>query len=229
VGAATGTARPARLPTPRNDSRFRLAAAAEALAVFAICQLYLWRLSQTHRRSWPLILILMLFSICWRRETPARLGLLITRGLGAARWVAAGVLFGAAPVLIWGWRLGQVSLMRPDSWAVTQFTSYLCWCVLQQFALQSYMHNRLMDAVPNRHFTSVAVGVIFASLHLPNPVLTIATLPGGVAMGEVFARHRNIWLLALGQAIVATALLVAFPDTWHHRLRVGPGFDRWAP
>jgi len=46
-------------------------------------------------------------------------------------------------------------------------------------------------------------------------------------MAEIFARYRNIWVLALGQALVSTVIFVALPDAWHHRLRVGPGYWWW--
>lgn len=215
----------------------RAVAAVEVLAVFAACQLFLWRFSQRYRRGWVLILALMLASMLVRRDSLEKLGLTLRHAAGAARWMAVGLLLGAAPLLVFGARHGRIGLLLPDAQALVQFLAYFGWCALQQFALQSYLHNRLLDAAgPNANpagsglrprWTSLALGLIFASLHLPNPVLTIATLLGGVAMGEVFVRYRNIWILALGQALIGTAILVALPDAWHHRLRVGPGYHWW--
>lgn len=217
---------PAVAPAPRT-LRFQITAAMEAVGVFAACQFFLWRLSWTHRKLWFLILAYLIFSVWRRRDSLYELGLRPSRDLGASRWMALGVLVAGVPILAYGAVHGQVRIMLPDWEAILQFLGYTWWCVLQQFALQSFMHNRLLDASRSRHFSSLMLGVIFGSLHLPNPVLTIATFVGGIAMGEVFARYRNIYLLALGQAIVSTVLFVSFPDAWHHRLRVGPGYFRW--
>lgn len=221
--AITTGARPAAAGT----GRAKLVAAAEAIAVFAACQLFLWEYSQRYRRFWLVLLAFMIGSVLLRRETATRLGLRPLHGLASLRWVALGVAAGAGPLLLYGWSHGRIGLGWPDGLALLQFTGYAVWCVLQQFALQSFMHNRLLDSIRSPHLSSLLSALIFGSLHLPNPVLTIATFVGGWAMGEVFTRHRNIWVLALGQALVSTAILVSLPDSMHHRLRVGPGFDRW--
>lgn len=222
-----GAAAPdSRLAAPRLR-RAKLVAAAEAMAMFAACQLFLWEYSQRYRRFWLALLVFMIGSVLLRRETSIRLGLRPLQGLASLRWVALGVAAGAGPLLLYGWRHGRIGLGWPDGLALLQFAGYAVWCLLQQFALQSYMHNRLLDSVRSPRVSSLMTAVIFGSLHLPNPVLTIATLAGGWAMGELFTRYRNIWILALGQALVSTAILVSLPDSMHHRLRVGPGFDRW--
>jgi hypothetical protein len=205
----------------------RRAAALEVVGVFAATQLYLWNLHRGYRYGWLLILAFIIFSMVKRRETPERAGLSFRQGWGAVRWMAPGVLLPAFPLLLYGAHHGRIELLAPDWMALAQFAGYLMWCVLQQFALQSYMHNRLLDISSNPHFTSATIALIFGSLHLPNPVLTIATLCGGLVMGEIFARHRNIWVLAVGQALVSTVIFVSLPDAWHHRLRVGPGYWWW--
>jgi hypothetical protein len=67
-------------------------------------------------------------------------------------------------------------------------------------------YSQVRDAVPGWRGISLVVGVMFGSLHLPNPVLAIATFVGGIAMAEIFARYRNIWILALGQALASTLI-----------------------
>lgn len=202
-------------------------AAGEVLLVFAACQLYLWHRSRTNVPGVLLIFLFMVFSVALRRVGWQGLGLSFRHGLGAGRWAAVGAAAAAVPIIVFGMANGRLGLLLPDAAAIARFAGYFAWCVVQQFALQSYVHNRLLDAVARPHFTSAVVGLIFGSLHLPNPVLTAVTLTGGWAMGEVFARHRNIWLLALVQAVLGIAILVALPDAWHHRLRVGPGYFWW--
>ncbi len=206
----------------------RLLAAAEALLVFGACQLYLWRYYREYRRGWLLILAFIIGSMVVRRESAEKLGLSFRHAAaGAARWTAIATGAAAIPLMLYGYYTGRLDVMLPDAHALLQFTAYFVWCLLQQFALQSYIHNRVRDAAPGWRGISLVVGVMFGSLHLPNPVLTIATFVGGIATAGIFARYRNIWILALGQALASTLIFVALPDTWHHRLRVGPGYYFW--
>lgn len=208
-----------------GQTGLRLVAVLEAVAVFAACQALVWR--PAYRHLWLLLLAWLLFSAWLRNESPQDLGIGWKGARASLPWAAAGVAAAGIPILAWGALHGRVGILLPDGLALLQFAGYAWWCVMQQFALQSFMHQRLLDAVNRPHFTSIVIGVMFGSLHLPNPVLTIATLFGGWAMGEVFARNRNIWVLALAQAIVSTCIVVALPDSMHHRLRVGPGYFFW--
>jgi hypothetical protein len=70
--------------------------------------------------------------------------------------------------------------------------------------------------------------LIFGALHWPNPVLVPVTLIGGFAMCLLFARHRNIIPLTLGQSILGGLVWWAFPIAWHHSMRVGPGYYNYA-
>src|SRR5215470_8863608 len=57
-----------------SSSRPNRYALAEALSVFAMIMLYIWRLRWSYPLSWVIILALMLASHALRRETPAKLG-----------------------------------------------------------------------------------------------------------------------------------------------------------
>ena len=76
----------------------------------------------------------------------------------------------------------------------------------------------------NRHVDSALTGIMFSASHLPNLILTIATLIAGVVFAEVFARYRNIWPLALAQAVGGLLLAVVSPNAMIHHMRVGPGY-----
>jgi hypothetical protein len=55
------------------------------------------------------------------------------------------------------------------------------------------------------------------------------TFLGGIAISWLFSQERNIIPLALGQAIVGNLVWWAFPVTWHHGMRVGPGYYSFHP
>jgi membrane protease YdiL (CAAX protease family) len=98
------------------------------------------------------------------------------------------------------------------------------WCAFQQYLAQSYFHNRLMAAVRSRHLSSLLVGIIFGSAHIPNPILMVATTVAGFIFAEIFARHRNIWPIALAQAVGGLLLAAVSPASLMHNMRVGPGY-----
>jgi len=51
--------------------------------------------------------------------------------------------------------------------------------------------------------------------------------PAGLAFCELFRRYRNIYTLAIAQAILGMCLAAAVPDAWHHHMRVGIGYLSW--
>ena len=81
-----------------------------------------------------------------------------------------------------------------------------------------------MLVIRNRHVSSALVGIMFSATHIPNLILMVATLVAGFVFAEVFARHRNIWPLALAQAVGGLLLAAVSPDALIHHMRVGPGY-----
>jgi membrane protease YdiL (CAAX protease family) len=108
-----------------------------------------------------------------------------------------------------------------------RFVGYLAFCLLQQVGLNSFLTNRLLAAFEKPAPAAVLSGVVFAALHWPNPVLVPLTFVGGLAMAWLFATERNILPLALGQAVLGALVWWAFPLSWHHSMRVGPGFGEY--
>jgi membrane protease YdiL (CAAX protease family) len=60
--------------------------------------------------------------------------------------------------------------------------------------------------------------------HLPNPSLTFVTFFAGVAFTAIYARKRNLYVVALIHAVLGLTLAVSAPDAWFHGLRVGRSF-----
>jgi membrane protease YdiL (CAAX protease family) len=90
--------------------------------------------------------------------------------------------------------------------------------------MQSYFHHRLTSVIENRHLTSLLVAIMFGGTHIPNPILIVATSVGGFMLAEIFARHRNIWPLALAQTVGGILIAVVSPASLIHNMRVGPGY-----
>jgi membrane protease YdiL (CAAX protease family) len=127
-------------------------------------------------------------------------------------------------MLFYGFEHHYLAFLRPTWQALVMLLGYGCWCAFQQYLTQSYFHNRLMLVIRNRHLSSALVGIMFSATHIPNIILMVATLVAGFVFAEVFSRHRNIWPLALAQAVGGLLLAAVAPDALIHHMRVGPGY-----
>jgi Type II CAAX prenyl endopeptidase Rce1-like len=202
----------------------RWAAVAEILLIYAGILLYIWRWEFTYPHVWMLLLGAVLLSQILRRESPRDLGL-TTHGLrGSARIVLPLAASIYIPALLYGFASHSMALIVPSRRTLLTLVGYTLWCLFQQYVTQSYFHVRLMRVVSNRHLRSLAVALLFGGTHLPNPILTVATFVGGFILAEVFARHRNIWPLALAQAAGGFLIAVLSPPALIHNMRVGPGY-----
>jgi CAAX prenyl protease-like protein len=128
------------------------------------------------------------------------------------------------PPLAYGLVKGTIRPQLAEWPELRYFGAYLVWCAFQQYLTQSYFHNRLMRIVRNRHASSALTALMFGAAHIPNPLLMAVTTLGGFALSEVFARHRNIWPLALAQAVCGAMLAALAPAAVIHNMRVGPGY-----
>ncbi len=187
---------------------------------------YIWRGQSEATNSWVVFLVWPAASFLVHRDTPKTLGWRADNLWPATRNAAIVFAAFAAALLAIGLALGQPRQIPEHVGTLRHLWTYFAFCLLQEVALNSFLNNRLMSLVSRRWLSSVVAGLIFAGLHWPNPVLVPATLIGGIAMAWLFARNRNVLPLALGQAILGSMIWWAFPPTWHHLLRVGPGFYR---
>jgi hypothetical protein len=112
---------------------------------------------------------------------------------------------------------------RPILW-VRAFGGYTVWALTQQFLMQGYFLLRLLRIMPSKTWAVITAGTVFALIHLPNPVLTPATLLWGVVACLLFVKFRNVYTLALAHAIFGICVTITVPATAHHNMRVGIGY-----
>lgn len=201
--------------------------ALELLFFYACVLLYIWRWQHTHPRTWiGLVLALMLTHI-FHRDDWRSLGLTLHNLRANATSVLPIMLALYALLLTAGFASGRLRLLAPGAVSLRYFLGYGVWCVCQQYLTQSYFHNRLMAVISNRNLSSLLVALMFGAAHLPNPVLTVVTTVAGFIFSEVFARHRNIWPLALVQTVGGILIAAVTPASLIHNMRVGPGYWNW--
>jgi membrane protease YdiL (CAAX protease family) len=187
---------------------------------------YIWRLQFTSDWAWLGFIVWMLASFALNRDSPRTLGWRAdnlwpaTRRAAVVFAILASVLFITGIVLRAPWHVPEHLIKLGRLW------SYFAFCVLQQVALNSLLMNRMLSLVSREWLAAALTGTIFAACHWPNPVLVPITFIGGTVMAWLFARERNIIPLALMQALLGTLAWWAFPLSWHHHLRVGPGYFR---
>lgn len=87
--------------------------------------------------------------------------------------------------------------------------------------------DRLLRMVRSEAISLALAGTLFAAAHLPNLVLTAATLVWGIVSCTLFRRYRNLWALGLAQGLLGLCFAICVPDALHHHLRVGLGYLRY--
>jgi hypothetical protein len=201
-------------------------AAGEVLIVFGGILLFIWRLQYTFPNFAILLLGFLIVTFFIHRDRFADLGF-GSRGFGRGMKVLAGpTLLLATVLLVIGIERGALNGSFFKIEKLAGLGHYFAWCLFQEFGLQSFFTNRLRSVFKRPNRTAWVSAAIFAAFHIPNPVLMPITFLGGYVLSRVFISTRNLVPIALAQAIIGSLLSLVLPVSWHHGLRVGPGYYR---
>jgi CAAX prenyl protease-like protein len=196
----------------------------EALAFSAYVSWYIWQLQTAAWYSWMAFPVWLVASFVLNKDTPRSLGWRADNLWSATKLSTKVLLPCAFAVILIGLFLGGGHRSILPLLVPKRFFGYMAFCLLQQVGLNSLVTNRIVAAKGSPVRASLVVGLLFALLHLPNPVLVPVTAIGGFLISWLFAKERNILPLAVWQGILGTLVWWAFPVAWHHAMRVGPGF-----
>jgi hypothetical protein len=184
----------------------------------------LWMPTYPQRILSPVALIVTLGIVLARRPGLDELGLGF-RGLAASLWILpAAIVLAIASALV-AKHLGTLhSLYQGD---FKHMAGYVVWTLYQQFLLNNYFMPRLSRLLASEDAAVGLAAVLFAAAHLPNLVLTAATLVWGAVSCALFRRYHSLYALGLAQGVLGLCFAVCVPDALHHHLRVGLGYLRY--
>ena len=219
----TSKGKPTLVPPSTQSSR-RIVL--ELSLIYSLIHMYIWRWQSTWPRTVGLILLLLLASHLWHRDSFRSLGFRIDNFLPSAReacWAAIPLLLMLVLIGILSERLWSI----PVDWrSVTPVLRYMLWGTFQQYGLQGYFHNRLSRVISQPLWSSAVNAVVFMSFHIPNPVLMAFTLVGGLACSMLYLQSRNLFVLGVFHGAIGLLLSNVFPREWMLNMRVGPGYFR---
>jgi len=211
------------ISAPQSDTSLRTLA--ELTIGFAAILVVLWLPTREQLIFGPIALLAPLILVLRQKPTLSDLGL-HWRGSVSSFWILPAAAVAATAGILMARAAGTFhELYKPD---LAHVGGYVLWTIYQQFLLQDYFMPRL-TRVLNTDAAIAFAAVLFAMAHLPNVVLTVATLVWGAVSCALFRRCRSVVVLGITQGLLGLCFAVCVPDAYLHHMRVGLGYWHYHP
>ncbi len=213
-----------------NPAVDRSLACWEITSVVTSCVIAEWVITAVAGETMFLIAVpvLMAFGFMFwshrlRGESARELGFRLDNFVAAARLLALPMIIGSVLLIILGYKNGNLNFLR---WRGGQSifgmpALGILWGLVQQYALQGFINRRAQLVFGPGAMSILLVAVLFATLHLPNPGLMVATFISGLVWATVYQRAPNLLALGLSHSIMTWVLISSIPASLLNGLRVG--------
>jgi membrane protease YdiL (CAAX protease family) len=220
---ATINSTPLALTTPETLVPVRVVA--ELTISFTAILLVIWLPTRQQLVFGPIALLGPLALVLLQKPTLAELGL-DRRGFIRSLWILpASIAIAFVGVLLARAAGTFHDLYKAD---FAHVGGYVLWTIYQQFLLQVYFMPRLRRVFSTDAAIAFAA-VLFAIAHLPNAILSVATLAWGAVSCLLFRRYRSLVVLGIAQGLLGLTFAVCVPDAFLHHMRVGLGYWQYHP
>jgi hypothetical protein len=195
----------------------------ELAICYGLIQLVIWTTKPLqHFLFWIAFTWILATTLVYRPDANT-LGLRLS-GLRSLLWITAGGLLFAGLLVGIGFELHTLHPLHGAGSLRLHMPGYLMWAFEQQFILQDYFLLRLLRIFSTQFAAVIAAAVLFSTAHLPNLVLTVATLVWGIVSCSLFLSHRNLYALGLVHSIMGLCVAISLPDAATHHMMVGLGY-----
>ncbi|HJQ26440.1 MAG TPA: CPBP family glutamic-type intramembrane protease [Blastocatellia bacterium] len=95
------------------------------------------------------------------------------------------------------------------------------WALLQQYMLFAFVHRRLRVVLGDGQWVTLTTALLFALLHLPNPILTLACGVAGYIWAKAYERSPNLYANALTHTVASALIANSLPHWLLKNMVVG--------
>lgn len=213
----------AALPDTGAASRRKGRDAAEIAVAYGLILLVIWTPRPWQRFLWVIAAASVVVITCISFDGVKAMGL---RGTNFVRslWIVGAALLLAVAAVAVAARLGTLRMPNGVLAFIATYCAYSVWSGVQQFLLQCFFLLRFLRLIPHQKMAALTAAALFATAHLPNPILVPVTFLWGFAACLLFLRYRNLYPLAIAHAILGITIAVTVPGRVDHNMRVGLGY-----
>jgi membrane protease YdiL (CAAX protease family) len=124
-------------------------------------------------------------------------------------------------VLIWSTSIVLRELGFPmPRMGTNKIAPFVLFGIAQQYVMLGFIFKRV-DRVGGSRVAPALTSLLFALLHLPNPLLTAVTFVWGIVCCLIYRRSPNLWANGLAHGLLSALLYYTLPRSVTGGLRVG--------